>query len=263
MTQTFGSLFSGGGGVDIGAKAAGDMSKSNASHSSVGKTEGKTCASCNQWRAFGDYNVDKSRTDGFNPYCKLCRKAKRAAGSAAYNEKRRALYAENSVPLLERNKSWRDDNKDSLNARRREARSREAEKYKKKSKDYYSMNRERIASYTREKRKRNPYPHREWSLRWSRRNPDMRKIQSQRRRAALVAAGGDYTQVEWKELVEKYGHACLCCGRKEPEIKLTVDHVVPLSLGGNNTIGNIQPLCQQCNSGKKDKVIDYRGVRQA
>jgi len=36
------------------------------------------------------------------------------------------------------------------------------------------------------------------------------------------------------------------------------DHVLPVSKGGTSYISNIQPLCQPCNSGKKDKHIDYR-----
>ena len=40
--------------------------------------------------------------------------------------------------------------------------------------------------------------------------------------------------------------------------KLTVDHIVPVSLGGKNTIDNLQPLCLTCNSKKHNKIIDYR-----
>ena len=39
---------------------------------------------------------------------------------------------------------------------------------------------------------------------------------------------------------------------------LTVDHVVPLSLGGGNGIDNIQPLCQNCNSSKGKGTIRYK-----
>ena len=45
--------------------------------------------------------------------------------------------------------------------------------------------------------------------------------------------------------VNKFGH----------EILMTVDHIVPLSKGGHNGIGNLQTMCKPCNSKKADKCI--------
>jgi 5-methylcytosine-specific restriction endonuclease McrA len=77
-------------------------------------------------------------------------------------------------------------------------------------------------------------------------------------RRSLERQAGEYTPQEWFELKKKYNYSCLCCGRREPDIKLTADHVVPLSRGGSNTIENIQPLCITCNKMKYIKMTDYR-----
>ena len=66
----------------------------------------------------------------------------------------------------------------------------------------------------------------------------------------------NHSQTEWLNLCVKFGNKCLCCGKSG--IKLTKDHIVPISRGGENGIDNIQPLCQPCNVKKGNDSIDYR-----
>ena len=79
---------------------------------------------------------------------------------------------------------------------------------------------------------------------------------SHRRRTSVKAAGEMFTLKEWLELCDRHDNCCARC--KKPEI-LTVDHIQPVSKGGTNDIGNIQPLCRSCNSHKGVNDTDYRG----
>lgn len=72
----------------------------------------------------------------------------------------------------------------------------------------------------------------------------------------MRAGTGTFTDHEFKELCEKYGNRCLCCGDKEAVLE--ADHVVPLTRGGSDEIHNIQPLCGYCNRSKFVDIIDYR-----
>ena len=78
------------------------------------------------------------------------------------------------------------------------------------------------------------------------------------RRALERGTLGSHTLGEWETLKVQYGFTCPCCRQSEPEIKLTEDHIIPLSKGGSNYIENIQPLCKSCNSKKHTKIINYK-----
>jgi len=72
-----------------------------------------------------------------------------------------------------------------------------------------------------------------------------------RRYARERGATGSHTIEEWEALKDSYGNLCASCGKK---IKLTKDHIIPLSKGGTDYIENIQPLCRNCNSRKHNHI---------
>ena len=76
-----------------------------------------------------------------------------------------------------------------------------------------------------------------------------------RRKKRLVKNGGFHSKYEWEELKAKCDWTCKMCGRKEPEIKLTKDHILPVMHGGKDNIENIQPLCRSCNASKSTKIL--------
>jgi hypothetical protein len=62
-----------------------------------------------------------------------------------------------------------------------------------------------------------------------------------------------------KEFRRLYSSCCSFCGSKN---KITMDHIIPISRGGNHSVGNLQPLCQSCNSSKNNRFIsEYKYYR--
>lgn len=101
----------------------------------------------------------------------------------------------------------------------------------------------------------------EYTKKYRKKNHDWYIAEKQKRRALKATFGGHFTAKQWRELKEKHKHTCLDCKKKEPQIKLTVDHKIPLAKWGKwskennppykwNDIENIQPLCGRCNSKK-------------
>ncbi len=59
----------------------------------------------------------------------------------------------------------------------------------------------------------------------------------------------------WEWLVDRLDYRCQICGDPFEFFDLEVDHIIPLSRGGQNVWDNIQPLCESCNARKNDKII--------
>lgn len=115
------------------------------------------------------------------------------------------------------------------------------------AKKYYSEKKEESGFFEKMRQKS-----KDGYKRWIEKNPLANRQRNHRRRVSIK---GEFSAQEWKELCEKYDNRCLCCGEKKA---LEIDHVLPVSKGGANTIDNLQPLCVSCNRSKGTKHIDYR-----
>jgi len=61
------------------------------------------------------------------------------------------------------------------------------------------------------------------------------------------------------EVLKASGGRCALCGIPKDERPLDVDHIIPRSRGGKNTIDNLQALCSKCNRAKRNlDSTDFR-----
>ena len=110
----------------------------------------------------------------------------------------------------------------------------------------------------------NPERRKEIKNNWRLRNPENARNAARKRRAQLRSLESvSYTE---QEVLDKYGDICYLC---ETEIDLSatrksgndgwqnglnIDHVVPISKGGPDTLENIRPVHALCNYKKGDRV---------
>ena len=84
-------------------------------------------------------------------------------------------------------------------------------------------------------------------------NPAINAIGHARRRACIAQVLATLTAAEWEAILEAAGHACIYCGSQEQP---SIDHLTPLSRGGDHTAENVAPACRPCNSQKHTKTVE-------
>ena len=57
------------------------------------------------------------------------------------------------------------------------------------------------------------------------------------------------------EVFKRDSFKCQYCGKSAPDVVLEVDHIIPVSKGGDNDISNLITACFDCNRGKRDKKL--------
>jgi len=187
----------------------------------------KRCGRCGAYKPLSEFQKSSRSPDGAQWECKAC-----------YKVSRKGQYKRRNSTFVAYRESKRE----------------QAKQY---AQSYYQQNAEEVRRKNNQYRIRNPQS-RLWRRLWSKRHPEQQKAQHHARKARKLGNGGRLTAAEWRALKAHYNYTCLCCGKAEPEIKLTPDHVVPLARGGSNGIENIQPLCLSCNCSKRTQAIDYR-----
>ena len=202
----------------------------------------KKCSICNIVKPITDFHHLKSGV--IESRCKICQ-SKQASLWGKMNKERKSAntkrwIAENAERVKNKVNQWKENHRETIKAYKR--------KYNEKHPD---GNRERSLRWARA----NPEKRKTSIEKWIKKHPDKRREYNQTRRAKKLEVGGTITEREWKSLLDKCDNKCLKCGSTK---KLTLDHVVPVSAGGSNTIDNAQVLCQSCNSSKGTKTIDYR-----
>lgn len=59
------------------------------------------------------------------------------------------------------------------------------------------------------------------------------------------------------ELFKRDQFTCNYCGKKPPEVELTIDHKFPVSLGGGDEDENLITCCRKCNSTKGNVPLNF------
>ena len=172
----------------------------------------RKCNKCNEVKSLNEFYKDKSSSDGYGHYCKLCL-------SIIHTEYR----GSHKKQISKNAKYWRSQNKEYLYQRKKQEREANPEACRARIIAWQKANPER----EQERRKRGKIA---------------RRLRNQENPV------NDLTIAQWREILIVFGYRCAYCNRKMQ--RLTQDHITPLSKGGPHTMSNVVPACRSCNSKK-------------
>jgi len=206
----------------------------------------RTCYVCKKRKKLILFAKDKKAKYGHAYRCKSCNAkvckawslnnlAKKQAADRAYGKEhrpQRTIYEKNH----------RLEHAEQVAATLSKYNVKNAAKIKKRRHKYYEANKAHIIKAV---------------IEWTKAHPEQAKqnniVRTQRHRAAKAQALiNDLTAAQWQEIKAAYSFRCVYCDRKMT--RLTQDHIIAVSKGGNHTASNIVPACHSCNSRKGDRA---------
>lgn len=182
-------------------------------------SNGKVCVRCGQVKALSEFWTDSKTRDGYRASCRACQSTARKARYGLSRERQNlasaAYYAAN-----------RDKRKAAVAAYRVA----NAEKIRAAKAAHYEANRDSVLARNAE---------------WRSAHPEAIRINNDRRRARQYAAITEriYRARVW----ERDNGRCHICGKKADPANWHLDHIVPLSRGGEHSYPNVAVSHPTCN----------------
>ena len=94
--------------------------------------------------------------------------------------------------------------------------------------------------------------------RWAKRGGDVLTYKGSKTKAPSPRPEGSTTILGCKvrfSIMERDGFKCRYCGATPESVRLTVDHIIPVSKGGSDHPDNLVTACCQCNMGKGNRQL--------
>jgi 5-methylcytosine-specific restriction endonuclease McrA len=79
---------------------------------------------------------------------------------------------------------------------------------------------------------------------------------------ALARGAESIELVTYEQLRQRDGHDCYLCGEFVTRKTVSMDHVIPVSRGGNHTRENLRLAHSRCNSLKGDRLLSEINLRE-
>lgn len=249
----------------------------------------KKCPKCGEWLVASSFNYhkDKNKKFGLCSNCKSCvkkrclaNKDKKKEYDKKYKEehkdkyrKQAKEYYKNNIEICkERHKKYYEENKEQISYKKHEYRKKHIYEFRAKDRKRYNKNKEKYKKYYEENKehckeisKKYYIKNKEKLLAYNKiyKSKYMKTSRGEvktinnynRRRFKENMQGNGITVNQWLEMINYFDWKCAYSGESigGNSGNRTIDHIIPISKGGEHEIWNCVPMTKSYNSSKQDK----------
>jgi HNH endonuclease len=184
-------------------------------------------------------------------------------------QRRKAIYDKNAEERRRRSREWRakhpltEEQKAADNLRRKQHYHANIDHAKEAGRIWRMKNRDKKLKDDAQWQIDNPERVKARNKRWQDKNRDAVRSFTRNYRAKKKAAAGFHTGEDIKDLFQSQNGICACgCGASLSD-GYDVDHIIPVSRGGDNWPSNLQLLTPTCNKSKNDKTMEEWMIARA
>mgnify|MGYP002984871854 FL=1 len=166
-------------------------------------------------------------------------------------------YEANKNTILLQHKQYYEKHKEHLSECKKQYYEKHKEHLSEYYKDYYNKNKEKISEYKKRYNEQNKEYIREYD---KQRNKTLkRKIckfnSTSKRRLKEENQGNGIKQNQWLEMMDYFDWKCAYSNVDLTKENRSIDHIKPISLGGEHEIWNVAPMLKNYNYQKQDKKM--------
>lgn len=233
----------------------------------------RICTVCKEKKPLSEFYRDKTKKLG---RCTICKKCRAIADKKRYElnrehvlDQRKQYCCEHKEQISEQAKLYYLEHKERITVRKRKYSQTHREQIRAYQQKYNLEHKEEITEQQRKRKKQIAEYARKYDLnnkkqkverdkryRQTERGSFLKRQANRRRRARARASKTDLTSEQWHRILKNQGYKCNMCGKKFTKSRvISVDHIIPLSKGGDFMSSNVQALCLSCNCSKNDKIL--------
>ena len=126
----------------------------------------KVCSKCKVEKPFSEFSKDRTRKDGLEHRCNVCKKAYYEANKEKIKAQKKTYRKANKEWIKEKGKTYRGANKEKIKAQRKAYYQFNKDKIKQKTKTYYEANKDKIKEREKAYRKANKERIKAYDKKW-------------------------------------------------------------------------------------------------